>query len=123
VAPRLAGEVVAPIARGRSGRYRRWDWPTGAWAEEHRVPPTDVLVVEGVGSGTPLLAPWRSVLTWVDAPPELRRRRAVARDGDAFAPYWEAWARQEAAVFARDRTAQYADVLADGTGARPPEVR
>ena len=43
--------VVDPLRAGETGRYRRYDWEQGAYAEEHEVPPCDVLVVEGVGSG------------------------------------------------------------------------
>ena len=123
LAERLAHEVLGPLAAGRPGSYRRWDWHAGAWAEEHVVLPTTLLVVEGVGSGTPLLDDWRSTLVWVSAPGEVRARRALRRDGGAFAPHWEAWAAQEARVFARDRTAARSDVVVDGTGRRPPELR
>ncbi|UOQ58018.1 hypothetical protein MUN78_04025 [Leucobacter allii] len=37
---------------------------------------------------------------WLDCPEALRRERALARDGDVFAPHWERWAAQEAAFFA-----------------------
>lgn len=115
--PGLADTLVAalaPVAADAPGRYRRFDWVAGAWAEERVVPVTDLLVLEGVGTGTPRLDAWRSVLVWVEAPPDLRLRRALARDGDAFAPHWEAWARDEAVVFARDRTRERADVVVDG---------
>lgn len=123
VAARLAEEVVGPVGSGATGRYRRWDWHAGAWAEEHTVVATDLLVLEGVGAGTPLLDRWRSLLVWVTAPRELRRRRGLARDGDAFAPHWESWARAESSVHARDRTAERADLVVDGSRARPPGTR
>ncbi len=43
----------------RPARYRRYDWVAGAFAEEHVVAPMDLLVLEGVGTGHPLLAPLR----------------------------------------------------------------
>jgi hypothetical protein len=46
-------------------------------------------------------------------------RRGLERDGDAFAPHWEAWAAAEAAHFAEHRTRDRADVVVDGTGGRP----
>lgn len=123
LAERLAHDVVGPLAQDRPGRYRRWDWEASRWAEEHAVEPVDLLVLEGVGAGTPRLASWRSLLVWVEAPHEVRLRRGLERDGDAFAPHWEAWARDEQVVFARDRTREEADLLVDGTGARAPEAR
>jgi dephospho-CoA kinase len=50
------------------------------------------------------------MLIWVDAPEEQRYRRAMARDGDAYAPHWARWAAQERAHFAADRTRERADV-------------
>jgi hypothetical protein len=41
--------------------------------------------------------------------------RGIERDGDAFAPHWEQWAKDEAALFARERTRERADVIVDGT--------
>ena len=64
-----------------------------------------LLVVEGVGAGA---AP--GLLIWMDAPEEVRYRRAMDRDGATYAPYWTRWAAQERAHFAADRTADRADV-------------
>nr|WP_246284039.1 4-amino-4-deoxy-L-arabinose transferase [Nocardioides perillae] len=124
--PGLAGSLataLAPLAEGRPGAYRRRDWVADRWAEEVAVPVVDLLVVEGVGSGTPLLDGWRSVLVWVEAPRDLRLARGLARDGEAFAPHWEAWARDEEAVQSADRTRERADVLVDGTGATSARAR
>lgn len=124
--PGLAASLaaaLAPLAEARPGAYRRFDWVRDAWAEEVAVPVVDLLVVEGVGSGTPALDPWRTALVWVEAPHDLRLARGLARDGEAFAPHWESWARDEARVLAADRTRERADVLVDGTGAAPARVR
>lgn len=106
----LAG-LLGPLAEDRPGRYRRWDWHADAWAEQHVVEPGALVVVEGVGSGC-----WRSpdLLVWVEAPRELRLRRGLERDGEAFAPYWEQWAADEQRLFARERTRERADLLVDG---------
>ena len=57
------------------------------------------------------------MLVWVEAPYDVRLRRGLERDGDAFAPHWEQWAADEAALFARERTRERADVVVDGTRA------
>ena len=103
--------LLEPLARGEAGSWRRWDWLAGAWAETSEVAPGGLLVLEGVGSWSPYVAPWVTSLVWIDAPHDVRMRRGIDRDGDAFAPYWEQWARDEAAVFARDRTREHADVV------------
>lgn len=106
--------LVEPLSRGRTGHYRRFDWHRGAYAEEHRVAALgagEVLVLEGVGAGS---APWAqvtSVLVWVEAARDVRMRRGLERDGDAFAPHWEEWARAEAEHFATHGTRARADLV------------
>jgi uridine kinase len=107
--------LLEPLAAGRPGRYRRWDWHASAWAEEVVVAPGPLLVLEGVGAGSSVAAALATVLVWVEAPYDLRLRRGLERDGDAFAPHWEAWAASEAEHFARHRTRERADVVVDGS--------
>ncbi len=106
--------LLPPLAEGRVGSYRRWDWHGSRWAELVEVEPTPLLVLEGVGSGSQLAEPFATVLVWVEAPRDLRMRRGIERDGEAFAPYWEAWAAAEAEHFARHRTRERAHLLLDG---------
>lgn len=103
--------VLRPLVAGAPGSYRRYDWHAGAYAETVMVPPCPLLVVEGVGSGAAAYADLRTALAWVDAPTEVRRQRALDRDGDTFAPHWDAWATAETDHFAHDRTAARADIV------------
>jgi energy-coupling factor transporter ATP-binding protein EcfA2 len=107
--------LLMPLGEGRPGSYRRYDWLAGEFAETVTVPPVPLLVLEGVGSGAGRFSPLRTVLAWVEAPYDERLRRGIERDGDAFAPHWERWARDEEVLFARERTRERADLLVDGT--------
>ncbi len=107
-------DLLRPLAQGCPGSYRRFDWVAGEFAEEVVVDPAPLLVLEGVGCGASRFASLVTVLVWIDAPHDLRMKRGVARDGDAFAPHWEQWAKDEAEVFARERTRLRADVTVDG---------
>jgi hypothetical protein len=51
----------------------------------------------------------------VEAEREVRFTRGIDRDGEAYRPHWERWARQEEALFAADRTRDRADVVLDTT--------
>jgi energy-coupling factor transporter ATP-binding protein EcfA2 len=97
-----------------AGGYRRYDWELGAFAEWVSLETVPPLVIEGCGAVTranlDAAAAWaeragggivRSV--WIDAPAELRRSRALARDGEMYAPHWKRWAAQEEAFFAYTR--------------------
>lgn len=108
-------QLLGPLAEDPPGRYRRWDWHAAAWAEEVTVDPVDLLVLEGVGSGSLRAAGVTTVLVWIEAPYDVRMRRGLERDGDAFAPHWEEWARDEIDHFARHRTRERADLVVEGT--------
>lgn len=113
----LVDQVLAPLAAGEDAGYRRWDWDAHRWAERHPVPARDVLLVEGVGSGALVCEPYLAALIWIEAPRDERMRRGIERDGEAYRPHWERWARQEAALFSADRTRERADLRLDGSGA------
>lgn len=108
--PRLLEWVLEPLAQGGTAGYRRYDWVAGRYAEWHDVPASDVVLVEGCGSGAQACAPRLSLLVWVDAAPAARLARGLARDGETYRPHWERWARQEAAHFAREGTRARADL-------------
>jgi uridine kinase len=116
---RQLSTLVRPLALGRPGFYRRYDWHRAAFVETVDVAPPRLLVLEGVGSGRAELSTMITVLVWVTAPRPLRRARGLTRDGEALAPQWDGWMRQEDAHFAGQRTEERADVVVDGTGERP----
>jgi len=103
--------VLVPLVEGAAGSYRRYDWHRRTFAETVLVPPSPLLVIEGVGSGAAAYDGFRTALAWVDAPEELRKQRGLDRDGDTFAPHWDAWAAAEAEHFAANDTAARADVV------------
>ncbi|HEX4399545.1 MAG TPA: hypothetical protein VH136_18035, partial [Trebonia sp.] len=70
-----------------------------------------VLIVEGVGAGARRAAAFESLLVWLEAPTAVRKQRALDRDGETFAPYWDMWAAQEEAMLARERTLERADLV------------
>lgn len=116
VSDTLDRDVLDPLREGRPGRYHRYDWHQGGFAEEVTVPPADLLVVEGVGSGSRSHASSVTTLVWVEAPRELCLARGLARDGEAMRPEWEQWTADEEEHFRRERTRERADMLVDGTG-------
>ncbi|MFC7528698.1 dephospho-CoA kinase [Actinoplanes sp. GCM10030250] len=107
----LRDRILAPLAEGRPAVWRRWDWAAGAYAEEHRVPDGDWLVVEGVGSGGGVLRSYICGVVWLESPQAVRKRRALARDGEIYAPHWVRWARQEDAFYAEERVRERADLV------------
>lgn len=115
--------LLQPMADGRPGRYAEWDWHEHRVAREVGVAVAPWLVVEGVGSGNPEVAPLITVLVWVEADDDLRLARGLERDGVAMREHWLGFMRDEAQMFAAHRTRERSDVVVDGTGAVAPVVR
>ena len=114
-AARLAAGVLRPLADGRPGGYHRFDWDVRRFADVITpVPVTGVLVVEGCGSGARTLAPWTTLLIWIEAPPSLRLARGLARDGMQMEEHWRRWQATEAAAFAAEGTRARAGLRIDG---------
>lgn len=107
----LHEQVVRPLADGVRPRVRPWDWHADRRAPARALPPAAVLLVEGVGCWSTSVARWVSLLVWVQMPTEQRRRRALARDGDGFAPHWDAWAADEERVHRREGTRAHAHIV------------
>ena len=106
--------VVSPLLSGRPVRYRRWDWGADAYAEWVQVPASEVVVLEGCGSGALPAGGAASVLVWVEADEGVRRSRGLSRD-PGYAAFWDLWAIQERRLYEADRTWERADVLIDTT--------
>jgi uridine kinase len=106
----LVSAVLEPLAAGRAALVPRYDWIARKWAEPAVLDPPDVLIVEGVGAGARRAAVFESVLVWLEVPAPARRKRALDRDGETFAPHWDRWAAQEEAMLARNRTSDRADI-------------
>ena len=120
---RLVEWILAPLAAGRSARYRRYDWERERYAEWHYVPSAPVVVIDGVTSGSRAVAAYLSLLVWVDAPLAVRMVRGIERDREASRGRWERWVEQEAAIFWTEGTQERADLKVDGapTDAHNPE--
>ena len=116
---RVRDWVVAPLRDGRPPRYRRWDWARSEYGKWVQPDPSDVVVLEGCGSGALDSADALSLLVWVDADEVVRRTRGLRRD-PGYVDFWNRWADQERELYAGDRTRARADVVVDTTPQEPP---
>ena len=109
----LHDHVLAPLSRGEQATYRRWDWDQNRYAGWHDLPATELLLVEGVGSGAKPGSAFESALIWLEADGDERFRRGIERDGESYLPHWRHWAKLESTLFALDRTRERADLIID----------
>ena len=110
----LVDQVLAPLAAGRRGTFRMWDWARSERTHPIPVPERDVLIVEGVGVGSPRARARASMVVWVEAPRELRLRRGIERDGEGMREEGERWQPIETRVLAEHGTREAADVIVAG---------
>lgn len=109
--------LLTPLSQDRAGRYRRYDWPSGGYAEWHEVAPGGLIVLEGCGSAARPADAFATLRLWVDTDADVRLRRGLQRSGEDVLPYLRAWKRDEDAHFRADRTRARADVLVLGAPA------
>lgn len=87
----IARRIAADLRGGRASSYEAWDWENGATGAPIPVPlaPT---IIEGCGA----IEAEANLAIWIADPgEEERRHRALARDGQTYAPHWQRWARQD----------------------------
>lgn len=88
---RIARRIAADLREGRAPSYEAWDWEAGETGATIRVPlaPT---IIEGCGA----IEAEADLAIWIADPGEGERRsRALARDGQTYAPHWRRWADQD----------------------------
>ena len=120
---RQLAALGAELAEGRPGSYEHFDWQHHRYDRTVEVPPAPWLVAEGVGCGAAVVAPYITVLVWVEVDDDLRLARGLERDGAEMEERWRTFMGDERTLFERDRIRERADVLVDGTGRTPPTVR
>lgn len=100
-------DVLASVSPG----WRRWDWTTNTTAEWHEIDPALPLVIEGSGCLGRANRARATFGIWVELDAPTRKQRALARDGEAYAPHWDRWAAQERAFGERERPWEIADLI------------
>ena len=87
----IARRIAADLRGGRASSYEAWDWENSTTGARISVPlaPT---IIEGCGA----IDAEADLSVWIADPGEDERRsRALARDGQTYAPQWQRWADQD----------------------------
>ena len=107
----LAAGAAAVPGIIRDGTWRRWDWASERPGGAASVDRTGSLIVEGCGAISRASRPLADHAWWLEREAGERRSRALARDGDAYAPHWERWAGQEEAFAAAEGSRELAELV------------
>jgi hypothetical protein len=95
-------------------RWRAWDWAADASGAWHELEASRPLIIEGVGAISSTSVGLVDVAVWVELDDQTRKLRALLRDGEAYAPFWDRWAVQELAFLAREKPRALADIEVSG---------
>ena len=121
--PRVEEEAIAPLLAGERARFRIRDWDTDPLGESldgwRDVGPADTIILEGVTSSRASMAQRLSMSFWLEAPPNVRLARGLARDGQTMRSTWQNWMRLEDEFFERDDAPGRATYVVVGDAAVP----
>ncbi|HSP53060.1 MAG TPA: ATP-binding protein [Cryobacterium sp.] len=115
----LTEHVLTPRKLGRPGAWQRYDWDRGEPAEWHPVDRARPLIVEGCGTLAAAHAPLSDIRVWLDADDDIRKQRALDRDGDMFRAHWDQWQADWDAYREREQPERQATIRLAGTPERP----
>ncbi|MET0590575.1 MAG: ATP-binding protein [Naasia sp.] len=101
-------------------RWHRWSWDRQERSTTHDLDPRLPLVIEGCGALSRASRAQAVFGIWIDLDETERKARALARDGETYAPHWSRWAEQEERFAARECPRDLADRLVDGRRLTPP---
>ncbi len=90
-------------------RWRAWNWAADEPGDWHELDPGRPIIVEGVGAISRASRPLADRAIWGEPDDATRKQRALARDGDTYAPHWDRWAAQELTFIARECPQELAD--------------
>jgi hypothetical protein len=102
--------VIAPLKRREGASWQEWDWSaderSGQWREFRGGTP---LIIEGCGSLNGVSAEAADIRVWLEVGDDVRHERWLAREGND--EFWGRWAAQEVEFYAREKSAELADIV------------
>ncbi len=107
---RYVSTVLTPLSRAEPATWTSWDWDRHYDGDTRVTLPAEIVIIEGVGAAAADARPMLSAVIWADAPDDIRRKRALDRDGGTYEPFWDQWAEQENAWLAADDVRRQADI-------------
>jgi anthranilate synthase component 1/para-aminobenzoate synthetase len=121
---RYVSTVLTPLSRGDRAIWTSWDWEKHYDGDTRVTLPAEIVIIEGVGAAAAEARPLLTAVIWADSPDDVRRIRALDRDGGTYEPFWDQWAAQEDEWLAGDDVPGQADirVLNEADGSAPADV-
>ncbi|MGI6700670.1 MAG: uridine kinase family protein [Christensenellales bacterium] len=109
---RFLAEVLKPLSRGETVRYRRFDCGTDTLSQPIEVIPKKLTVIEGAYSMHPELSNYYDLSVFLDIAPDLQKKRIKKRNSPAMAKrFFEERIPLEEKYFAHLKVKERCDLL------------
>ncbi|CAB4861934.1 MAG: hypothetical protein F2786_02385 [Actinobacteria bacterium] len=107
--------TLAKIVEAFSARLQHtvpiYNWANNSFDSSRTYEPTDILIIEGVGSGQKVVRDAGATLYWLDVEPEIGLARVLNRDGFEIEAQMRRWQIDQEKHFKGDATRTFADYL------------
>lgn len=113
-AERFFGEVLGPLCRNETARYRPWRCRDGDFGPERTVDPSPLIVVEGSYSLRPDLREAYGLRIWVEAPWPVREQRLAQRGPGCLERFKQVWVPLENQYFQACRVKECCHITVSG---------
>lgn len=88
-----------------------YNWQIQEFDSAREILPTELLILEGVGSAQKIVRESASATIWLEIDPALALSRVLRRDGERFSQEMLKWQRDENEHFYRDKTENFMDFI------------
>lgn len=88
-----------------------YDWHNNRYGVQQEIPPSDLLILEGVGSLQRAIRPELTTSIWVDIDPLNGLERVISRDGDSISQEMQLWLKLQEQHFADEGSEKAADFV------------
>jgi uridine kinase len=84
---------------------------TSSYEDSEEIASSDLLILEGVGSGDKAIQDDLAALIWIDIDPEIGVKRVIDRDGAQVADEMRKWLGAQQKYFSQHSTREKADFI------------
>jgi uridine kinase len=98
---RIEQLILQPLSQGSVAHYSAFNWATNTFETSVEIAPTEVIILEGVGSSHPSVKAFSSFNIWISAPEEVLLDRVLNRDGSHLRHKMLEWQVAEREYFAQ----------------------
>jgi len=107
----VLANIVSQHKSSKNISFSRYDWHEQKFAEPHELPHSELLILEGVGSGQSAIRSALSALIWIDISAPEGLARVISRDGDSIRNQMEKWLTLQEQHFRTEGTQNASDFV------------